>query len=236
MCCLVQASKSSVFRAMLTSGMKEQSTGVLEIKDEGCSAEGLREFVHFMYYAQVDKKCMESKWEELLALAVKYDVKELQVECEQYVATDLIPKLQRGAPTGTADGDGWATAGEEEFEQMCDNVVALYKVGNQYGLKAITEAVIRSMTGSRSRRGSGGVRTGGHSARVPSYHARFLSSQCYGALKEQNPAIALEICEFIASRAYYLRCPTDSDSEVDEEDLGRRLRDHYINDARTEEY
>lgn len=161
----IQAGKSPVFKAMMTSNMKEQRTGVVEL--ENISEECLRAFVHFIYTAEVDEAFMTAKWEELLDLAVKYDVKALQSRCVDHILSNVISELpKRVAPNGTDDKlkDGGCEC--TKSGQRCEPAVRLLTIGHKYELRQITEAVMRHMISARGAENVG-------------YHFDFLDSMCY---------------------------------------------------------
>lgn len=83
----VLISRSTVFKAMLESKMEESRTNTIKITD--FSYEVLRLFIHYLYTAEIYPESLEDCAVELLALAEKYNVKQLKFVCERYMISKL---------------------------------------------------------------------------------------------------------------------------------------------------
>ena len=73
--------RSPVFKAMLSSAMKESTSNEIVISD--FDHDVVREFISFLYLDKCDTTAFESK--SLLAIAHKYEVKGLLIACENYL-------------------------------------------------------------------------------------------------------------------------------------------------------
>ncbi|GAB2289800.1 hypothetical protein Dimus_024104 [Dionaea muscipula] len=81
----VLASRSLVFKAMLETTMEESISGTIKISE--VTRDSLHAFVNYLYTAEV---CLDEKIaSDLLALADKYQIKQLNELCQRY----LIPFL-----------------------------------------------------------------------------------------------------------------------------------------------
>ena len=78
-------SRSTVFKAMLSSAMKESTSNEIIISDFDHNV--VKEFIRFLYLDTCDTSALEAK--SLLAMAHKYEVKGLFLACE----LDLIKML-----------------------------------------------------------------------------------------------------------------------------------------------
>jgi speckle-type POZ protein len=94
----ILAARSPVFRAMLSSGMKESCADEMEIT--GYAVEAVRAFVRFLYCDACDNTILDAHGWELLAMADRYDVPALRHVCETFLAEGLdetaaVTTLQR---------------------------------------------------------------------------------------------------------------------------------------------
>lgn len=83
----VLVSRSSVFKAMLESKMEESRTNTIKITD--FPYEILRLFVHYLYTAEIYIESLDDCVVDLLALAEKYNVKQLKSVCERHMVSKL---------------------------------------------------------------------------------------------------------------------------------------------------
>jgi hypothetical protein len=82
---IVLASASPVFKAMLTNNMKEKETGKIVV--EGIDKDTIPDMLNYIYGVKIDK--MIEKAENLLAVAERYDLKQLKDYCEQLLVSSL---------------------------------------------------------------------------------------------------------------------------------------------------
>lgn len=78
---VVLATRSEVFRSMLTHDTREKQTNVIEIQDVSCEA--VNAFVKYLYIEEIDN--VSEELDTLLMLADKYDVQGLKERCENYL-------------------------------------------------------------------------------------------------------------------------------------------------------
>ncbi|KAI5073298.1 hypothetical protein GOP47_0011311 [Adiantum capillus-veneris] len=83
----VLISRSTVFKAMLENKMEESRTNTIRITD--FTYDVLRLFVHYLYTAEIYPESLEDCAVDLLALAEKYNVKQLKLVCERYMISKL---------------------------------------------------------------------------------------------------------------------------------------------------
>jgi hypothetical protein len=69
------AAQSTVFESM----MSEDNTDSIAIHVENVRLDSVEKFVKFIYYGKIEK--FDDSAQDLLALAVKFDVKDLVVSC-----------------------------------------------------------------------------------------------------------------------------------------------------------
>lgn len=83
--CMLQVSRSPVFKAMLENEMEESRSGTIKISD--VSFDALRAFVNYLYTAEA---CLDEQMAyDLLVLAEKYQVKHLKSHCEKFLISKL---------------------------------------------------------------------------------------------------------------------------------------------------
>ncbi|KAH7447102.1 hypothetical protein KP509_01G091000 [Ceratopteris richardii] len=83
----VLISRSTVFKAMLESKAEEGRTNNIKITDFTYGT--LRLFVHYLYTAEIYSESLEECAVDLLALAEKYNVKQLKALCERHMISKL---------------------------------------------------------------------------------------------------------------------------------------------------
>ncbi|KAH7433559.1 hypothetical protein KP509_07G074900 [Ceratopteris richardii] len=83
----VLMSRSTVFKAMLESNMQESRTNSIKIMD--FTYEVLKLFIHYLYTAEIYPESLEECAVDLLALAEKYNVKQLKSVCERHMISKL---------------------------------------------------------------------------------------------------------------------------------------------------
>ena len=82
-----------VFEKMFASGMKESQTSRVEIKD--ADARSFDDFLHFIYCGKVPESFHA---ENMLVLAVRYDMPELVEHCLPCLKSEFGAKIHRGQP------------------------------------------------------------------------------------------------------------------------------------------
>jgi hypothetical protein len=86
---LILAARSPVFRAMLSSGMKESCANEVVMVD--VCVDAVKAFVRFLYTDGCKRAVLEVHGWDLLALADKYDITALRCMCETYLAEHMLP-------------------------------------------------------------------------------------------------------------------------------------------------
>lgn len=77
---------SSVFQAMLSHDMTETNEGIIDIPD--CDPYIFRDFLRYLYTGKLDNITNENAF-ELYHIADKYDVKELRMDCVDFISGNL---------------------------------------------------------------------------------------------------------------------------------------------------
>ncbi|MCO5594542.1 hypothetical protein L7F22_048574 [Adiantum nelumboides] len=111
----VLISRSTVFKAMLETKMEESRTNIIKITD--FTYDVLRLFIHYLYSAEIYPESLEDSAVDLLALAEKYNVKQLKLLCERY----MISKLN------------------------CGNAISNFEYASLHGAKSLKQAALSTI-------------------------------------------------------------------------------------------
>jgi len=83
----ILSTRSSVFRAMFTSGMRESKDNEVHIEDTNEIA--FKQMLDFIYSGGCDKKIIKEKTADILALANRYNLTKLALHCEKVLLKHL---------------------------------------------------------------------------------------------------------------------------------------------------
>jgi len=159
--CILSA-RSPVFRAMLRLKMSEATTGLILIPD--VDYEVMKEVLHYMYTDRaIEPPLMENMCEGLFCAAAKYQILGLQMQCEEYLLTQLsietvVPLLRLG------DTYSSTKLKDHALSFMASHAETVLQ-SREYselepGLKKEADAVIEAAAKRKGCRGAGDNATG----------------------------------------------------------------------------
>jgi len=84
---MILSARSSVFRTMFASGMKEATCGVVKVKDIPCHI--FKEMINYIYSSKCDQEMLSTNVQDFLHVAEKYDLPGLKRQCEKVLLLGL---------------------------------------------------------------------------------------------------------------------------------------------------